>query len=73
MAVMRHSGRVIRPPGAEYPAGLMPDRWGFGSSHGLVVLLRPPGRRDRPAAPELRRPHADPVAALLCRIGKLFA
>ncbi len=73
MAVMRHSGRVIRPPGAEYPAGLMPDLWGFGSSHELDVLLQPPGRRDPPAAPEPRRPHSDPVAALLRRIGKLFA
>ena len=73
MAVMRHSGRVIRPPGAEYPAGLMSDLWGFGSCHEPVVLVRPPGRRDRPAARELRRPRADPVAALLGRIGKLFA
>jgi len=73
MAVMRHSGRVIRPPGAEYPAGLMPDLWGFGSSHELDVLLRPPGRRDRPAAPEPRRRRADPVAGILQRIGKLFS
>ncbi len=72
MRVMRHSGRVIRPPGAEYPAGLMPDLWGFGSSHELLVLLQPPGRRDRPAA-EPRRPHAHPVAEVLRRIGKLFS
>ena len=73
MAVMRHSGRVLRPPGAEYPAGLMPDLWGFGSSHELEVLLQPPGRRDRPAAPGPRRPPADPVAEILHRIGKLFS
>jgi len=72
MAVMRHSGRVIRPPGAPYPAGLMPDLWGFGSSHELDVLLQPPGRRDRPAA-EPRRSHPDPLAAILQRIGKLFS
>ncbi len=71
MAGMRHSGRVIRPPGAEFPAGLMPDLWGFGSSHELRVLLQPPGRRDRPAAPERRRPRAV-LAGLLRRIGKLF-
>lgn len=73
MAVMRHSGRVLRPPGAEYPGGLMPDLWGFGSSHELQVLLQPPGRRDRPPAPEPRRPHAHPVAEVLRRIGKLFS
>lgn len=73
MAVMRHSGRVIRPPGPEHPAGLMPDLWGFGSSHELDVLLSPPGRRDRPPAPEPRQPHPDPVAAILRRIGKLFS
>ena len=73
MAVMRHSGRVLRPPGAEYPAGLLPDLWGFGSSHELLVLLQPPGRRDRPSEPEPRRPHGDPVAKILRRIGKLFA
>ncbi len=72
MAVMRRSGRVVRPPGARYPAGLVPDRWGFGSSHDLEVL-QPPGRRDRPAAPERRRSHPDPVAAILQRIGKLFS
>lgn len=73
MRGMRHSGRVLRPPGAEYPAGLMPDLWGFGSSHELEVLLGPPGRRDRPAAPEPHRWPADPVAAILRRIGKLFS
>lgn len=73
MPVMRHSGRVIRPPGARYPAGLMPDLWGFGSSHELLVLLQPPGRRDRPAGPEPLLPHADKVAGILRRIGKLFA
>ena len=73
MAVMRHSGRVLRPPGAESPAGLMPDLWGFGSSHELEVLLFPPGRRDRPAEPEPRRPRTHPVAEVLRRIGKLFS
>ena len=72
MPVMRHSGRVIRPPGPA-PAGLMPDLWGFGSSHELEVLLSPPGRRDRAAAHEPRRPPSDPVAAILRRIGKLFS
>ena len=73
MPVMRHSGRVMRPPGASYPAGLLPDLWGFGSSHELEVLLRPPGRRDRPAALEPRRPHGHPLAAVLRQIGKLFS
>ncbi len=72
MAFMRHSGRVIRPPGAAYPAGLLPDLWGFGSSHELVVLLQPPGRRDRPVLLESPRPRARALAALLRRIGKLF-
>lgn len=69
---MRHSGRAVRPPGSPFPAGLLPDLWGFGSSHDLEVLLQPPGRRDRPAVHHRRRPHADPVAAILKRIGKLF-
>ncbi len=69
---MRHSGRVIRPPGSPFPKGLLPDLWGFGSSHELDVLLRPPGRRDRPAAHHQRQPRTGPVSAFLERIGKLF-
>lgn len=70
---MRHSGRVVRPPGSPFPGGFLPDLWGFGSSHELQVLVQPPGRRDRPAAQQRRQPRAGPVSAILERIGKLFA
>ena len=73
MPIMRHSGRVLRPPGPAFPAGLMPDLWGFGSSPDLAPRL-PPGRREAvPVKAAVRRELREPFAALIRLIGRLFA
>jgi hypothetical protein len=72
---MRHSGRVLRPPGKAFPEGLLPDLWGFGAE-----------KEPKPVAPPYRRSTAigstrqfppprppDPLAGLIELIGKLFA
>jgi hypothetical protein len=50
MACMRHSGRTFRPPGPDFPAGLFPDLWGFGSSRELPQVA-PSLHRARPVPP----------------------
>ncbi|HTP52648.1 MAG TPA: hypothetical protein VMK42_18315 [Anaeromyxobacteraceae bacterium] len=70
---MRHSGRVLRPPGPDFPEGLFPDLWGFGASSELPPVTLPSHRvRPRPggATGIARR---DPIAVFLERIGRLFS
>jgi hypothetical protein len=73
MRSMRHSGRVLRPPGSAFPAGLLPDLWGFGAEKDLAPVS-PGARREgaRAVPAETRRPR-DPIAGLIALIGKLFA
>ena len=75
MGDMRHSGRVLRPPGKGFPEGLLPDLWGFGAEKEPEPVL-PPYRRSGAATPP-RQFHAaqppDPLAGLIELIGKLFA
>jgi len=69
---MRHSGRVIRPPGL-FPEGLFPDLWGFGASRDLPPVV-PPAQRSRAhlhPAESRRRPAV--IAEWLERIGRLFS
>jgi hypothetical protein len=72
MPFMRHSGRVLRPPGPAFPAGLMPDLWGFGSSPDLAPRLPPGGREVAPAKSAVRRELREPFAALFRLIGRLL-
>jgi len=69
---MRHSGRVLRPPGP-FPEGLFPDLWGFGASRDLPpVTLR--SQRLRPHLARALAPRrTDPLAELLERLGRLFS
>ncbi len=72
---MRHSGRILRPPGKTFPEGLLPDLWGFGAEKDLTPVA-PPYRRGA-ATPQRRRSPPprppDPLAGLIELIGKLFA
>jgi hypothetical protein len=84
---MRHSGRTFRPPGPDFPGGIMPDLWGFGSSHEPPAVApalhrqaagaagartgRHPALRLAPAGPPAP-PATDPVTALIGMIAKLF-
>ena len=77
---MRHSGRTFRPPGPDFPPGLMPDLWGFGVS-AEPPSIAPAVHRDRirtlrvvEAPPAERAPErgGDPLAKLIERIGRLF-
>jgi hypothetical protein len=71
MAGMRHSGRVLRPPGP-FPGGLLPDLWGFGASRDLKPA-QPLGRHEPSPAHSRERPRRrDPLAGLIELIGKLF-
>jgi len=68
---MRHSGRVLRPPGPDFPEGLFPDLWGFGASPDLPRAV--PHARGRPSGTRGLPPRRiDPLAAVLERIGRLF-
>jgi hypothetical protein len=71
---MRHSGRVLRPPGKEFPKGLLPDLWGFGSESEPRPLV-PPYRHghgsEPPSAPQPPR-RRGPLAGIIDLIGKLF-
>ncbi|HVP68781.1 MAG TPA: hypothetical protein VMT17_16135 [Anaeromyxobacteraceae bacterium] len=67
---MRHSGRVLRPPGL-FPAGLFPDLWGFGASRDLPPVSPPP--RHRPHLSRVPTPRRDLVDEILQRIGRLFS
>ena len=71
---MRHSGRVLRPPGKDFPEGLLPDLWGFGAEKELRPA-EPHRRHVEPATVHpMREPRAhDPLAGLIDLIGKLFA
>jgi hypothetical protein len=53
---MRHSGRTRRPPGPAFPAGILPDLWGFGSSRELPEVAPAVHRHFRLAAPSPRSP-----------------
>ena len=77
---MRHSGRTFRPPGPDFPPGLMPDLWGFGVS-AEPPSVAPAVHRDRiralrvvEAPPAEREPErgGDPLTKLIERIGRLF-
>lgn len=69
---MRHSGRVLRPPGP-FPDGLFPDLWGFGASRELPLVVLP-ARQGQPRPLRLALPSAiDPLRELLVRIGRLFS
>jgi hypothetical protein len=77
---MRHSGRTFRPPGSDFPPGLLPDLWGFGVS-AEPPAVAPAVHRDRlrtlrvvpppPPPPSVER-GGDPLARLIERIGRLF-
>jgi len=67
---MRHSGRVIRPPGL-FPEGLFPDLWGFGASRDLPPVV-PPADRNR-VHPARARGRLFALREWLERIGRLFS
>jgi hypothetical protein len=84
---MRHSGRTFRPPGPDFPGGIMPDLWGFGSSREPPAVA--PARRRQPPRPiEVRpRPYpplrlapagdpapqaVDPLTAMIGMVARLF-
>ncbi len=67
---MRHSGRILRPPGPDFPEGLFPDLWGFGASPELPRVV--PAQRGRPRVSQVSPRRTNPLAALLQRIGRLF-
>jgi len=84
---MRHSGRTFRPPGPDFPGGIMPDLWGFGSSREPPAVApahrRPPpraaGARPGPYPPlrlapagQAAPPAVDPLTALIGMIARLF-
>jgi hypothetical protein len=60
MVPMRHSGRTFRPPGPDFPVGLFPDMWGFGSSRELP-----------PVAPSLHRARSGPPRVAFVRSSAL--
>jgi hypothetical protein len=84
---MRHSGRTFRSPGPDFPGGIMPDLWGFGSSREPPAVApslhrhaaRVPGTGP-PPNPRLRLAPAgapatatpDPLHALIGMIARLF-
>jgi hypothetical protein len=76
---MRHSGRTFRPPGPNFPPGLLPDLWGFGVS-AEPPSVAPAVHRDRVrtlrpvegAKPRDEGAGGAPLARLVERIGRLF-
>ena len=72
--VMRHSGRILRPPGKAFPDGLLPDLWGFGAEKEPHAVAPPNRRAPTPSHPLPNPPsRPDPLAGLIDLIGKLFA